>query len=156
MLAALADRVAGTAFAEWAMSSPLAYPVANVVHVLALVLLLGGIGLVDLRVVGLFQRLPLQPLASALIPIAATGVLILAASGSVMFAADARALAESWTFRLKLLLIATAIANVALFRWRFGKIMPERPSAGAKVLALASFLLWLGVAIAGRMIAYNE
>jgi hypothetical protein len=156
MLAGLADRIAGTAFADWAMSSPWAYPVANTVHVLALVLLLGGIGLVDLRVLGLFRKLPLTPLASALIPIAASGVLILAASGSVMFAADAKALADNGTFRLKLVLIAVAIANVALFRWRFRKAMPQRPPTGAKLLALASFALWLSIAIAGRMIAYSE
>lgn len=155
MLTAVAERIAGTGFADWAMSSPLAYPVANTVHVLALVLLLGGIGLVDLRVLGVFRRLPLEPLATALVPIAATGVLVLAASGSVMFAADAKALGESWTFRLKLVLIAAAIANVALFRWRFGKVMPERPRLGAKALALASLLLWTGVAIAGRLIAYT-
>ena len=155
MLSAIAERVADTSFADWAMSSPLAYPVANVVHVLALVLLLGGIGLVDLRVLGLFRRLPLQPLASALIPIAATGVLILAASGSILFAADARALAGNQTFRLKLLLIAIALANVILFRLLYGTKMPEPPAAGARALALASLLLWMGVAIAGRMIAYS-
>ena len=155
MISAIAESVANTAFAEWAMSSPLAYPMANVIHVLALVLLLGGIGLVDLRVLGLFSRLPLQPLANALIPIAATGVLILAASGSILFAADARALAGNQTFRLKLVLIVIALANVVLFRRLYGTKMPEPPPAGAQGLALASLLLWLGVAIAGRMIAYS-
>jgi hypothetical protein len=155
MLTAVADRIAGTAFANWAMSSPLAYPVANTVHVLALVLLLGGIGLVDLRVLGLWRRIPIEPLAAALVPIAASGVVVLAASGSVMFAADAKALAESGTFRLKLVLILAALANVALFRWRFGKLVPQQPSPGAKALALLSLLLWTGVAVAGRMIAYT-
>lgn len=155
MLTAVANRVADTAFADWAMSSPLAYPVANTVHVLALVLLLGGIGLVDLRVLGLFRRIPIEPLAAALVPIAATGVLILAASGSVMFAADAKALGESGTFRLKLVLILAALANVALFRWRFGKAAPRQPSSGAKLLSLLSLMLWTAVAIAGRLIAYT-
>jgi hypothetical protein len=155
MLTAAAERVADTGFAQWAMSSPWAYPAANVVHVLALVLLLGGIALVDLRVLGLFRRIPLQPLSAALIPIAATGVLILAASGSVLFAADARALAESGTFRLKLALIGIALANILLFRWLYGRVMPQRPTAGARTLALASLLLWIGVAVAGRMIAYS-
>lgn len=154
MLAAIAEWVAATPFAAWAMSSPLAYPVANTVHVLALVLLLGGIGLVDLRLIGLFRSLPLQPLTKALTPIAATGVLILAASGSILFAADAKALAQSGTFRLKLILIAIALANVALFRWRYG-VVGNRPPPGARVLALISLLLWICVAIAGRMIAYS-
>ena len=155
MLTAVADRIAGTAFAGWAMSSPFAYPVANTAHVLALVLLLGGIGVVDLRLLGLWRRIPLEPLAAALVPVAAVGLLILAASGFILFAADAKALAASETFRLKLLLIALALANVALFKWRFGKAVPLQPSTSAKALALLSLLLWIAVAIAGRMIAYT-
>lgn len=154
MLAAIAEWIAATDFARWSMSSPLAYPVANTVHVLALVLLLGGIGLVDLRLVGLFRSLPLRPLERALTPIAATGVLILVGSGSVLFAADAKALANSDTFRLKLILIGIALTNVALFRWRY-RTVPDRPPLGARLLALTSLLMWLSVAIAGRMIAYS-
>ncbi len=155
MLAAIAERVADTPFADWATSSAYAYPAANTVHVLALVLLLGGIGLVDLRLIGAFRALPLQPLTRALVPIAATGVLILAASGSILFAADARALAQSGTFRLKLVLIAVALANVALFRLLYGRAPADSPRLGARLLALASLLLWTSVAIAGRMIAYT-
>jgi hypothetical protein len=155
MLAAIGDWVAATSFADWAVSNPYAYPVANTVHVLALVLLLGGIGLVDLRVMGIFRTLPLQPLSRALVPIAATGVLMLAASGSILFAADAEALARQDTFRLKLILIAIALANVALFRLRYGAVVADPPPGGARLLALASLLLWTSVAICGRMIAYS-
>ena len=38
MLTAIAERVAATPFADWAASDPYAYPAANTVHVLALVL----------------------------------------------------------------------------------------------------------------------
>ena len=155
MLAAIGDWVAATPYAEWAASSPYAYPAANTVHVLALVLLLGGIGLVDLRVLGAFRSLPLQPLSRALVPIAATGVLILAASGSILFAADAEAFARQGTFRLKLILIAIALANVALFRLLYGAAAADPPPTGARLLALASLLLWTSVAICGRMIAYS-
>ena len=155
MPAAIGDWVAATPFADWAASNAYAYPVANTVHVLALVLLLGGIGLVDLRVMGMFRTLPLQPLSRALVPLAATGVLVLAASGSILFAADAEALARQDTFRLKLILIAIALANVALFRLRYGAVVADPPPAGARLLALASLLLWTSVAICGRMIAYS-
>lgn len=155
MLSAIAERVAATPFADWAASSPYAYPAANTIHVLALVLLLGGIGLVDLRTLGLFRTLPLQPLARALVPIAATGVLILAASGSILFAADAVSVARTGVFQLKLILIALALANVALFRWLYGAVASDPPPIGARILALASLMLWVSVAIAGRMIAYS-
>jgi hypothetical protein len=155
MLAAIGDWVAATPFADWAASNSYAYPAANTVHVLALVLLLGGIGLVDLRVIGMFRTLPLQPLSRALVPIAAIGVLILAASGSILFAADAEALSRQDTFRLKLILIGIALANVALFRLLYGTVVPDPPPAGARLLALASLLFWTSVAICGRMIAYS-
>lgn len=155
MLAAIAQWVAATPFADWAASSPYAYPVANTVHVLALALLLGGIGLVDLRTLGFFHVLPLEPLARALIPIAATGVVILAVSGSVLFAADAVSVSEKGVFQLKLALIAVALANVVAFRWLYGAVVFDPPPAAARLLALLSLLLWTGVAIAGRMIAYT-
>ena len=155
MLAAIAQWVAATPYADWAASNAYAYPVANTVHVLALVLLLGGIGLVDLRTLGFFRSLPLQPLAKALVPIAATGVLILAASGSILFAADAVSVAEKGVFQLKLALIALALANVVAFRWLYGAVVSDPPPAGARLLALVSLLLWVCVAIAGRMIAYT-
>ena len=155
MIAAAANRIAATPFADWATSSALAYPVANTVHVLALVLLLGGIGLVDLRILGLFRTLSLQPLVRALVPVAAAGLVILALSGSVLFAADAEALGRSGTFRLKLGLIAAALANVALFRALAGTVPTDPPRPAARLLALTSLMLWTGVAIAGRMIAYS-
>jgi len=155
MIGAFAERIAATGFADWAASSAYAYPAANTVHVLALVLLLGGIGLVDLRIIGLFRSLPLAPLSRALVPIAATGVLILAVSGSILFAADAEAVAGNAVFRLKLLLIAIALANVAAFRMLYGSTVADPPPAGARMLAGASLLLWTSVAIAGRLIAYG-
>ena len=154
MLSAIAERVAATPFADWAASNPYGYPAANTVHVLALVLLLGGIGLVDLRLLGAFRPLPLQPLGKALVPIAATGVLVLAASGSILFAADAESVARKGIFQLKLVLIVLALANVGLFRWLYGAVTSDPPPAGARVLALLSLLLWTSVAICGRMIAY--
>lgn len=154
MLTAIAERVAATPFADWAASNPYAYPAANTVHVLALVLLLGGIGLVDLRLLGAFRALPLQPLSKALVPIAATGVLILAASGIILFAADAESVARKGVFQLKLVLIALALANVAAFRLLYGAVGSDPPPPGARALALVSLLLWTSVAICGRMIAY--
>ncbi len=154
-LAAIAVRVAETPFADWAAGSSWAYPAANVLHLLGLVLVLGGIGLVDLRLIGLFRRLPLQPLAAALTPLAIAGILVLAASGSVLFAADAAALAASDTFRTKLILIAVALANAIAFRLLYGRSPADPPPVPARLMAAASLLMWLSVGTLGRMIAYS-
>ena len=154
-LASIAARVAETPFADWAAGSSWAYPVANVLHLLGLVLVLGGNGLVDLRLIGLFRRLPLEPLAAALTPLAIAGILLLAASGSVLFAADAAALAQSDLFRTKLIAIAVALINAIAFRLLYGRSPADPPPLPARLMAAASLALWLLVGTCGRMIAYS-
>ena len=153
-LEAIAARLAESSFAIWAGQSSYAYPAANVVHVLGVVLLVGGIGIVDLRLIGLFRALPLQPLAHALTPLAVAGLVLLALSGLVLFASDAAALALNDIFRLKLVLIAVALANALLFRWQIGRI-PAEPGSGLRAMALLSLILWVTVAVCGRLIAYS-
>ncbi|WP_199192779.1 DUF6644 family protein [Allosphingosinicella deserti] len=154
-LLAIADALNDWGVGGWARSSPSAYPFANVVHLLGLVMLIGSIGVVDLRIAGLWRAIPLGPLARALIPVAAAGLVILAGSGLILFAADGRALAVSDTFQLKLLLIGAGLANVLLFRLlRRGRDPAADPTLAVRLAASLSLLIWLGVGTAGRMIAY--
>lgn len=142
----------------WARGSGLVYPVANSLHLLGLVMLVGGIGVVDLRVAGLWRRIPVEPLSRALTPVAIIGLVVMAASGSVLFAADGRTLAGSGIFRTKLVLIALALANAAAFRWRWGDRIGEwsgRVPAAARAMAIVSIALWLTVGTLGRWIAYS-
>ncbi|UIJ45081.1 hypothetical protein LZK98_18855 [Sphingomonas cannabina] len=152
MLENFAASIEASAFGMAARESAWLYPAANLVHLLGLVCLVGGIGVVDLRLVGAFRTLPLATLSRALTPIAIAGLLMLAASGPVLFAADATALIRSPRFLTKLTLIAVALANALAFRfwWRAG----ETPSWPLRMLAGASLLLWLTVAALGRLIAY--
>lgn len=117
-------------------------------------LLLGGIGVVDLRIAGMFQALPLDPLMRALTPLAVTGLALMALSGPILFAADAGALARSSIFGWKLALIALALLNALAFR-RLRRGKRDEPATLERLLAIASLLLWLTVAACGRMIAYS-
>jgi len=154
MLDSVAAAIEASQLGAFVRGSSWAYPVANLVHLLGLVLLVGGIGIVDLRLLGLFQPLPLQPLIRALTPLAILGFVLMILSGPFLFAADASALARSSTFGWKLLLIAGAVLNAAIFRWlRLGD--REQPTRLGRALALTSLTLWLGIAALGRMIAYS-
>lgn len=142
----------------WARGSGLVYPVANTLHLLGLVMLVGGIGVVDLRVAGLWRAIPIEPLSRALTPAAIAGLVVMAASGVVLFAADGQSLAGSEIFRTKLVLIALALGNAAAFRWRWGDRIGgwgNRVPAAARVMAAVSIVLWLTVAGFGRWIAYG-
>jgi hypothetical protein len=156
-LGALAGAIQASALGVWAGESPLAYPLANLVHILGLVMLVGGIGLVDLRLAGLFRTLPPDALSRALTPVALTGLVLMAGSGIVLFAADT-AVAQSPVFRWKLLLIAAALVNAVAFRllWRRRlETWTERPPLAGRAMAALSLMLWLSVGACGRMIAYS-
>lgn len=120
-------------------------------------LLVGGIGLLDLRLAGLFRALPVQALSAVLTPLGIAGLGLLAGSGAVMLAADAGPLLASDTFRWKVGLIGLALANAALFRvvWR-GRMArwDEAAPILGRAMAAASAGLWLWVAALGRLIAY--
>lgn len=157
-LAAFAGTLEASPFGVWASRSSLAYPVANLVHLLGLVMLVGGIGLLDLRLAGLFRAVPVEPLWRYLTPVGIAGLALMAPSGLVMFAADAVSLAGSETFGRKLIMIALALTNALAYRlaWR-RKVADWDVSAPpvARALALTSLLLWLTVAALGRLIAYT-
>ena len=151
---ALAAAAEASAFGAWARGSAWAYPIANIVHLLGLVMLVGGIGIVDLRLAGAWRALPPEPLSRALTPVALAGLALFAASGALMFAADARALAASDTFRWKLAAIALGLANALLFRRLWRGRLDALPLSG-RAMAAASLLLWLTAAALGRLIAYR-
>jgi hypothetical protein len=132
-----------------------AYPAANVAHLLGLVMLVGAIGVVDLRVVGFWRALPLPALSRALTPVALIGLAVMVVSGPLLFAADARALVGSSVLGWKLALVGLALVNALLFR----RLWPERRLGEAapllaRVAAAASIGLWLWIGALGRWIAY--
>jgi hypothetical protein len=132
------------------------YPAADIVHLLGLVLLVGGIGLLDLRIVGLGRAIPLAPLSRFLTPFAIVGLVLLAGSGIALFAADAGPLARSRTFLLKMGLMVVGLANAFVFRRGFGDFEDGRaPPALARLLSGASLVIWLAVGALGRLIAYS-
>ncbi|HWV60381.1 MAG TPA: DUF6644 family protein [Sphingopyxis sp.] len=142
----------------WSRGSALVYPVANTLHLLGLVMLVGGIGVVDLRVIGLWRSLPMAELSRALTPVAIAGLVLMVVSGTVLFAADGTALARSAIFQRKLIIIAAALANAAAFRliWRAHIAgWPDIAPGAARIMAAASLLLWLTAGASGRWIAYS-
>jgi hypothetical protein len=123
-----------------------------------MIMLVGSIGILDLRLAGLLRQIPAAALSSALTPIALTGLLLMIPSGATMFASDAATLVHSVTFRWKLLLIALALTNAVAFRilwqWRIEQWDVDPPPWG-RLMGAVSVLLWLSVAAFGRMIAYS-
>ncbi len=134
------------------------YPLANVLHILGLASFAGAIAIMDARLLGAFQPMPLRPFVGRWRRVAMIAFAVQVVSGFMLFSAEASAIIENPIYRLKLLLIVLGLANVAAFEivakpevagWREGP-----PPAAARVSGALSLLIWAGVATAGRLIAY--
>ena len=136
-------------------SSALLYPVANVNAVLGAILMVGANDMLDL---GLSRRIPLRLMAQHLLPWAIFGLLVMLVSGFLLFTAEATAYAVNPVFQFKAALIAAGILNAIIFElsarrnWRDWENYSV--PLGARLLALLSLVIWLLVAISGRLIAY--
>ena len=88
------------------------YPIANVLHVLAVVAMIGSILAFDLRLMGAAKSLPVAGLARLLLPISAIGFVVAVITGSLLFIADATAVWNNPVFVYKLALIALGLVNI--------------------------------------------
>ncbi|MGD9618112.1 MAG: hypothetical protein AB7H90_15805 [Alphaproteobacteria bacterium] len=134
------------------------FAIANTGHVVGIALLFGGIAVLDLRLLGAASRsLDIAKLARLVLPVAVFGFGLTAATGVLMFVANAR---EYWAhplFAWKLALIAAAGTNALLLHltsWRRREFWGARVPLSARVAGLASLGLWLGAIACGRLMAY--
>lgn len=153
-------------FLEWLQFSPVgnfvattlwAYPLFETMHSIGMALLVGSLGLVNLRVLGYKTDLPLLGTRD-LLPIAWLGFTINAFSGLLLFTSDAVYFFNSYTFRIKVLLIVLGGVNAYLLSLKVFERAGGRDvtvTAGAKVIAASSLVFWVGAIIAGRLIAYT-
>ncbi len=142
---------------QFMRTSPVAYPLAEVLHIMGFVLLVGAIVGLDLRLLGVARGLPIAPLAALLRPLSIGGFVLAVGMGVLLFAADATHVANNPAFQVKLPLIALAVLNLAVLHfgaWRRVAGWGEAVPGAARAAALLSILLWLGVIAAGRLIAY--
>lgn len=154
----VAAAVEATPLGEAARSGGPLYPIANLVHLMSLILLVGGIGIVDLRLLGFGRALPLEPLSRWMTPLAITGLALFVGSGAVLFAADAGPMTRSSIFVLKMAGLALGVLNALAFNkiyaGRLGAWDAAPPVLG-RAMAASSLLIWLTVGALGRFIAYS-
>jgi hypothetical protein len=136
------------------------YPIVEIVHLTGIALLVGSIAMLDLRLLGLSNSVPVRRLASHILPWAAASFLLIVPSGLSMFVAHAGDLIASPVFVLKICLILAAGVNAAVFhagvfRGASDWDVNRAPPAAARVAAALSLALWVSVIACGRLLAYT-
>lgn len=141
-------------------SSSWLYPAIETTHLVGVAWLVGAAVLFDLRLLGVFRHVRVAALASAALPVARVGFTVAVVSGALLFTTEARALAGSGAFRLKLALLLVALANVAVFHRGAGRSMGGWSGEAdlpwrVRVAGAVSLVAWTGALVAGQWIAYR-
>jgi len=133
------------------------YPLANLIHILGFILLIGPILVLDLRLLGVGRGIAIPAAAPLLSRLSASGLVLMLFSGFCLFTPDARPLAANDMMWQKWSLIALGVANALAFQAIWTKryaTWDEAPPAIGRAQAAASIALWLAVATFGRLLAY--
>jgi hypothetical protein len=135
------------------------WPMAESLHYLGLSLLLGTVGVFDLRVLGLAKGIPPAAL-HRLIPLGIAGYALNLLTGLTFFSAFPEQYAYNAAFFWKGVFMATAALNVALFyvssAFRAVQLLPAGGDAPlrAKVMAGTSLFAWMAVLVCGRLLTF--
>ena len=148
-----------SAFASAIRQSAWAYLTAKVGHILALTLFASAVSIMDLRLLGAFPASPPGAVVRPARRVAMLALLLMAATGFVLFAAEATHVAGNGVFQIKAVLIALGVANALLVAHALGPELDETPAfkplpARVRAAAALSLAIWLSVAACGRLIAY--
>ena len=140
------------------MKTAWGWPLVESVHFMGLCLLVGSIFLFDLRLLGVGRRIPIAALHK-LIPWGLAGFALTIASGILFVLTEPDQYIYNPAFHFKVFFMMAAGLNAGIFylttfRRATAPGAPEDAPRLAKVIAVASLSLWIGVIVAGRLITF--
>ena len=165
MMDAIAQVMTSTGIDEFVATYDWVWPLCEILHFFGMALLIGSVGLVDLRMLGVGKGIPIKAL-ERFIPLGVIGFVVNLLTGLVFVAGNPVGGPQEYlgnlALQLKLILILIAGVNLLLFYVtgiaRQADAVPAdgSPPTGAKVVAAVSLVAWFGVIFFGRFIMYND
>lgn len=159
------------AFCQWLGETPLSLTIQNVswiiptvqsTHIVCVAILFSSALMIDLRMLNLVGRSqPMAAYAARFMPWIWCTLIVLLLSGAILITGEPTRSLENPSFQLKMALLVLAMVMTLVI---------QRPLAGdaaywdeisrrkalAKVVAVVSLCLWVGIIFAGRWIAYTN
>jgi hypothetical protein len=137
---------------------PWVWPICETLHFIGLSLLVGVIGLLDVRLLGFFRRVPIAALRK-LLPYGIVGFVVNLITGVIFVIGAPEQYIHNVAFYYKLLFLLVAGANALLFELLHGRrlAMLTREAATPAAFKLAgavSLLSWFMVLYWGRMLPF--
>lgn len=158
MINELNNWLLGSSLNQWIMGTNWVWPAFETLHFFGLCLLLGGLLVIDLRLVGFGKNISLQG-AHKLLPLVIIGFVINLFTGAMFYVGDPERYAVNIGFQIKMVMVVLAGLNALWFFLRIEKPMKHWDEFGstsleAKTIGVLSLLLWFGVLACGRLIPY--
>src|SRR5262249_2609407 len=137
-------------------SSNWLFPAIEAVHIIALCLLFGAILLLNLRLLGIALRsTPVAKLANDLAPWTLCTLIIMLTTGTMLFSSESIKCYQSPPFQVKMVLLFSAIIfHFTIYKRVTRERVIEVGPRPARLAATISLMLWFGIGIAGRAIAF--
>ncbi|MGD8808450.1 MAG: hypothetical protein PVG24_02535 [Gammaproteobacteria bacterium] len=141
------------------------WPVCEIFHFIGMALLIGTVGLLDARILGLGRGIPVAAL-ERLVPWGIAGFVINAVTGFIFVAGNPVGgpivYLDNAAFQIKMVLILIAGLNLLLWYMTGLAEKADHTAAdgdvvpAAKVVAVVSLVMWFGVIVFGRLIMYED
>jgi len=159
-----------TQFLEWLQASPWAvfihkqawaFTTIQVIHVVAISLVIGTIMIVDLRLLGLASRKrPVAELSRQVLPFTWAAFVLAVIAGSLLFISRATEYFGNTMFWIKMALIVIAGINMVIFEFITVRDVKEwnlspTPPLAARLAGGISIACWVLVLVCGRLIGFT-
>lgn len=156
---AIFQALEASSFAAAIRQSVWIYPVANVGHIVALACFAGAVAVMDLRLVGALAATSPAKVIGRARRVAIAALCGLAATGFLLFSAEASHVILNPVFLIKMTLVGAGLVNVAIYEFGARRVVEPLPPGAAmppraRIAGFASLGIWLVVAACGRTIAY--
>lgn len=157
MVQELCDWLSGTRPSLLIQNVSWIIPAVQSLHILSVAVVMSSMAMLDLRLMGLTgRRHSVAAMAARLLPRMWVALAVLTISGAILVIGEPDRDLPNPAFQAKMAALAAAIVLTLVVRRQIGRqdtFWEARPIA-AKVAAMASLLLWLGIVVAGRWAAY--
>jgi len=136
------------------------YGIVNLTHILGVSSLFGSVLVLDLRLIGLWRRVPLGAIARPTVPIATGGFIVAVTSGVCLITTNGSEYVGNPFLLIKFPAIFLGVVNVAIlsrlpaWKARETREVTESEQRVLSVFGAISLLSWLTAIGAGRLIGY--
>jgi hypothetical protein len=135
------------------------WPTCQILHLIGMAFLVGIVGFLDLRILGIGKGIPIG-IVHQLLPWGVAGFVINMITGMLFYIGDPFQYLHARVFHFKMLFILVAGLNVLYFYMSglLAKVEALGPvedaPLSAKVIAAVSLTIWVGVIYLGRMLPF--